>query len=256
MRIATWNINGIRARHERLLAWLRDKRPDVLCLQEIKCEEPQFPRGEIEALGYATAVFGQKAYNGVAILATSPLSDVERGFCDGLDDDPQARLIAATVAGVRVMCGYFPNGKEVGSEAYGYKLAWISRLRDKLAALVSPTSSVALCGDFNVAPSDRDVYDPAAWAGKILCSEPERAAFRRLLDLGLVDAVRHLHPDEVLYTWWDYRELGFPKNRGMRLDHVLLSAHLAGRLVGAEVDRNERKGKQASDHAPVVVELS
>ncbi len=256
MRIATWNINGVRARHERLLAWLRDKAPDVLCLQEIKCEDKSFPKADIEALGWETATYGQKAYNGVAILSRSGLSAVERGFADGQAEDPQARLIAATVTGARVVCAYFPNGKEVGSEAYDYKLAWVERLRAKLAPLVTPASELALCGDYNVAPASIDVYDPVAWEGKILCSEPERAAFRGLLALGLTDALRALHPSEVAYTWWDYRELGFPKNKGMRLDHLLITAGLAKRLVRAEVDRNERKGKQASDHAPVVIEVA
>lgn len=256
MRLATWNINGIRARQDRVLAWLRDKAPDALCLQEIKCEDKQFPREELEGLGYHIATYGQKAYNGVAILARSALQDVERGFADGAEEDPQSRLIAATVDGVRVVCAYFPNGKEVGSDAYSYKLAWMERLRAKLAPQLTPSAALALCGDYNVAPASRDVYDPAGWEGKILCSEPERDAFRRLLALGLTDALRAMHPDDQLFTWWDYRELGFPKNKGMRLDHLLLSGPVAARLARAEVDRNERKGKQASDHAPVVIELA
>lgn len=255
MLIATWNVNGIRARQERVLAWMRANTPDALCLQEIKCQDQQFPRTEFEALGYEIATYGQKAYNGVAILARGGLADIERGFADGNEEDPSSRLIAATVQGVRIVGAYFPNGQEVGTEPYAYKLGWMDRLRAKLAARVTIDASWVLCGDFNVAPTPADVYDPAHWEGKILNSEPEREGYRRLLAVGFTDAFRKLHPTEVSYTWWDYRDLGFPKNKGMRLDHLLLTAAVADRLETASVDREERKGQQPSDHAPVMVVL-
>jgi exodeoxyribonuclease III len=254
MKIATWNVNSIRVRQERVLAWAAEKRPDVLCLQEIKIEDAKFPTAEFGALGYQAATFGQKTYNGVAILSRAPLADVERGFADG-GDESQSRFIAATVGGVRVMSVYVPNGQSVGSEKYSYKLAWMERLRAYLVARISPESRAALCGDFNVAPADLDVHDPGAWDGQVHCSKAERNAFTRIEEMGLVDLLRKMHPDQPMFTWWDYRMLAFPKNAGLRIDHILVTPTLAAQAKGAMVDRDQRKGKQPSDHAPVVAEF-
>lgn len=259
MKIASYNVNSLRARQARVLAWLAKESPDVLCLQELKLEEEKFPHLELAALGYKAAVYGQKTYNGVAILSKHELTGVERGFGDGADD-AQARFITARTGGVRVMCAYMPNGESLSSDKYAYKLAWFDRLTRWLARRLGEGEGregrALLLGDYNVAPTDLDVHDPAAWAGSTLCSAPERAAFQALLDLGLVDSFRALHPDEKAFSWWDYRMLGFPKNRGLRIDHVLVTRDLVPRLTAAWIDRAERKGKQPSDHAPVLVELA
>jgi exodeoxyribonuclease III len=254
MKIATWNVNSIRARRDRFLAWLEDRRPDIVGLQELKTEDPGFPRAECEALGYSVETYGQRTYNGVALLSRSPLSDVERGFGDGVED-PQARFIAATTAGLRVMSAYFPNGQSVGSEKFAYKLSWIARLRRYLAARLPSSPPALLIGDFNVAPEDQDVHDPALWAGQVLCSPEERAALADLKTAGLADLVRHLIPKGQLFSWWDYRNLGFPKNYGLRIDHIFATPNLLPRAAAAGVDREARKGKQPSDHAPVWAEL-
>jgi exodeoxyribonuclease III len=255
MKIATWNINSIRARKDRLLAWLEANRPDVACLQEIKVVDDEFPAGELSALGYHALVHGQKTYNGVAILARSALAEPAIGMADGVDD-PQARLVAATAGDLRVVNVYVPNGQQPGTDKYAYKLEWLARLRAWLEAHCDPARPLVLCGDFNVAPDDRDVHDPAAWAGKIMCSEPEREALRRLVGWGLIDAYRLHHDEAGRFTWWDYRRLAFPRGEGLRIDHVFVTEALAGRCTAAEIDREARKGKQPSDHAPVVVELS
>jgi exodeoxyribonuclease-3 len=245
-------VNSIRARAERILAWTARERPDVLCMQEIKVEDHGFPAEDYRALGYQVATHGQKTYNGVAILSRLPMAGVQRGFGDG-GDDAQARFLAATVGGLRIASVYVPNGQAPGTEKYAFKLAWMQRLAALAAA--HRQDALVLAGDFNVAPTDRDVHFPERWAGKIHASEPERAAFRALLDAGLVDVVRQLRPDEELLTWWDYRMLAFPKNDGLRIDHVLATPAVAARAVSAEVHRDERKGKQPSDHVPVVVAL-
>ncbi|KAA0253862.1 exodeoxyribonuclease III [Acidobacteria bacterium ACD] len=253
MRIATWNVNSVKARRERLLAFLARHRPDVVCLQELKTEEPGFPREEVLAAGYHAAVLGQKTYNGVAVLTREEPAAVSTGFGDG-GDETQARFVAVDVAGLRVASAYVPNGQTVGSEKWAYKLEWLARLRGWAERQAG--APLVLCGDFNVAPEDRDAANPAAWEGTVLCHEQVRAAFGRLLDLGLADAVRLHHPEGGLFTWWDYRQLAFPKNDGLRIDHVLLSEALVPRCAAARVDRDERKGKLPSDHAPVLVELS
>jgi exodeoxyribonuclease-3 len=254
VKLATWNVNSIRARLERVLAWMEQQQPDVLCLQETKATDDVFPTEELKRLGYDLALHGQRTYNGVAILSRTALTNVERGFGDG-DDEPQARLIAATTAGVRVMSVYVPNGERVGSDKFQYKLAWMERLRRYLLTRVAATEPTVLCGDFNVAPADLDVHDPAAWAGNVLCSQEERFALARLGDTGLVDLLRTMHPTEPLYTWWDYRMLGFAKNRGLRIDHLLVTPALAARASASGVDRESRKGKQPSDHAAVWAEF-
>jgi exodeoxyribonuclease-3 len=251
VKLVTWNVNSIRQRQERLLALLARHQPDVVCLQETKVVDADFPADAIRAAGYDFAHCGQKAYNGVAILAREKPADVVIGLRDGNDDAP-ARLLAATVGDVRVISAYAPNGQSVGSDKYMFKLEWYARLYALLARECAPDRPFALVGDFNVAPGDLDVHDPLAWQGKIMCSEPERAALRKLCEWGLVDAFRARYPDKVAFTWWDYRMLGFPKNHGLRIDHLLLTKPLFSRLEDVVIDRDERKGKQPSDHAPVI----
>jgi len=255
MKIATWNVNSVKARNDRLLAFLARHAPDVVCLQELKLETSAFPYTELAQVGYRAAVHGQKTYNGVAVLARSEPEDVAIGLGPD-DDDPQARAIAATIAGVRVLSLYVPNGSEVGSEKFAYKLAWLDCLLAHLNAAHSPDQPLLLCGDLNIAPDDRDVARPAEWAGSVLCAAEVRERFQRLLAFGLVDCVRKHHPEGGLYSWWDYRMLGFPKNNGLRIDHVLATASVAARCGAAYVDRDERKGKLPSDHAPVIIELT
>ena len=254
MKLATWNVNSIRARLERVLPWLEQTRPDVLCLQETKVTDDAFPVGELRALGYEAACHGQRTYNGVAILSRTPLTEVTRGFGDG-EDDAQARLIAATTAGVRVMSVYVPNGEAVGSEKFQYKLDWLGRLRGYLDRRCRPDEPVLLCGDFNVAPDDADAASPAEWADTVLCCPAVRAALEHVRQWGLIDAFRKHHPEGHIYTWWDYRELAFPRNDGLRLDHLFATAPLAESCTSAEVDRDERKGVKPSDHAPVVADF-
>jgi exodeoxyribonuclease-3 len=254
MRIATWNVNSVRARLDRLVAFLGRQKPDVVCLQELKVTDAEFPREPLEAAGWKVATHGQKTYNGVAILSREELADVERGMGDG-DPDPEARMIAATVRGVRVVSAYVPNGREVGSEKWDYKLRWLGRLQVWAASRVDSSLPAVLCGDFNVAPEDRDAKNPDKWRETVLCHPDVRAAFEALTGLGLVDALRRVRPDDEVFTWWDYRELGFPKNDGLRIDHLLVTPPLAARLLSVTVDRDERKGKLPSDHAPVIADF-
>lgn len=250
MRIVTWNVNSITARLERVLRYLDRERPDVLCLQELKCLDEHFPESAFRERGYDVATFGQKSYNGVAIASRTPLRDVRRGFDDG-DADRSARFIGATVGDWRVYCAYVPNGEAVGSEKYAFKLRWYERLEAFFARTHRPTDDVILCGDFNVAPDDRDVHDPDAWRERILCSTPERAALAKVLAWGFRDTLRKHVSDGGVFSWWDYRNLGFPKNRGLRIDFVLATDTPYGRCTAARVIRDERKGQKPSDHAPV-----
>ncbi len=253
MKLATWNVNSIRARLERLLAFLDREAPDVVCLQETKVPDADFPADVLRARGYAAALHGQRTYNGVAILSRLPLEDVQTGFSgDGAPPDPQARLVAATVEGVRVVSAYFPNGGGVGSDKWAYKLDWMARLR-RLLGTLDPGQPLALCGDFNVAPDDvRDVAFPDQWQNTVLTHPDARAALEDLRAWGLLDAVRLHHHAAGPYTWWDYRSLGFVRNDGLRIDHVYVTEPLARRCTDAYVDRDERKGEKPSDHAPVV----
>lgn len=256
LTVATWNVNSIRVRLPRLLDWLARRQPDVVCLQETKVADAEFPTAELTALGYHALVSGQPTYNGVAILARAEPCDSVREL-PGDSADAQRRLLVATVAGLTVVNVYAPNGGEVGSDKYAYKLEWYRRLRAFLAARVDPAGAVVLCGDLNVAPEDRDVWDPEGWRGQTLCSEPERAAFRELLAWGLRDALRLLHPGAGgLYTWWDYRAGAFHRGWGLRIDHVLVSAPLVPRVSAVLIDREERKGAKPSDHAPVLTTLT
>jgi exodeoxyribonuclease-3 len=249
--VATWNVNSIRVRLERVLAWLAAKQPDVLCLQETKVEDKDFPYMAFEMAGYQAAHFGQKTYNGVAILSKEPLQDVHNGL-DGDDEDFQCRLIAATVHGCRILSAYFPNGESLESPKYQYKLRWLARLQQHLVTRCDPAAPLVLCGDFNIAPEPRDVHAPELWEQSTLYHTDVRAAFLRLQEFGFVDTYRLHVQDPGKFSWWDYRMLAFPKNQGLRIDHVLATRPLADKCVAAEIDRNERKGKQPSDHAPVL----
>ncbi|MFE8600742.1 exodeoxyribonuclease III [Archangium violaceum] len=254
MKIAAWNVNSVRARKDRLVDWLKSAQPDVVCLQELKCQDAEFPMEAVREVGYHAVVHGQKTYNGVGILAKTEPTDVVRGLSDGVDDT-HARLIAATVNGVRVVSAYVPNGQSVGSEQYEYKLQWYGRLRRYLDTRHKPGEPLVLCGDWNVAPADIDVWDPALWQGQTLCTDKERKALEHLCAFGLTDTFRKLYPAEQKFSWWDYRMLAFPKNQGLRIDHIFATAPLVERLVSAGVDRDARKGKQPSDHAPVWTEF-
>jgi exodeoxyribonuclease III len=254
MKIATYNVNSIRARLGRVTEWLSQNQPDVICLQETKVEDANFPTAEIEALGYRSTIFGQRTYNGVAILARAPIEDVTRGFDDG-DDDSQARFIVARVSDVRVASIYVPNGQAVGTDKFRYKLDWLRRLRGWLDRHATPDQPLMLCGDYNVAPEDRDVHDPEAWRDQVLCHPDERAGLRAVTAWGAEDLFRRQTADPGFYSWWDYRMLSFPKNRGLRIDHILATPSIAARTRSVVIDRNARKGKEPSDHAPVVCEL-
>jgi exodeoxyribonuclease-3 len=253
VKIASWNVNSLKVRLPHLLDWLAEQRPDALCLQETKLEDHNFPHAEIEAAGYRVAFSGQKTYNGVALLARQPITDVICGNPHFADE--QKRLIGGTLGDTRVICAYMPNGQAVGSDKYDYKLRWLDALAGWLGEEMASHPNLALCGDFNIAPDDRDVHDPQAWAGQILCSEPERHAFQRLLGLGLADSFRLFTQPEMTFSWWDYRMLGFQKNRGLRIDHVLLSPPLAAKCRAAGIDRAPRKRERPSDHAPVWAQI-
>ncbi|NTV11057.1 MAG: exodeoxyribonuclease III [Zoogloea sp.] len=252
MKLATWNVNSLKVRLPHVLDWLAAAQPDALCLQELKCEDKAFPLAEIEAAGYHAVFNGQKTYNGVAILSRSEPAEVVRdipGF-----EDSQKRIIAATLDGVRVICGYFPNGQAVGSEKFEYKLGWLTALTAWLHEELAAHPQLALLGDFNIAPEDRDAHPD--WKDEIHVSPQERAAFRELTALGLADAFRLFEQPEKSFSWWDYRMGAFRRNFGLRIDHILLSAPLAGRATACSVDKAPRKLERPSDHAPVVVELA
>ena len=265
MRLATWNVNSIRARKDRVLAWLDRSDVDVLAMQETKCKDEQFPHEEFRELGYEVAHHGLSQWNGVAVASRVGLEDVRLGF-DGMpgfhkdpeqSQDPEARAISAVCDGVRVYSLYVPNGRELSDPHYTYKLEWLARLRDHAAAelVADPDAQVALVGDWNVAPLDEDVWDVEVFEGKTHVSGPERLAFAAFDGAGFREVTREYTPGPGVYTYWDYTGLSFPKRKGMRIDFQLHSPALAARVTGAFIDREERKGKGASDHAPVVVEL-
>lgn len=253
MKIATWNVNSLRVRLPQLLDWLASRQPDVVCLQETKLEDHNFPVKELEAAGYEATYCGQRTYNGVAILSRAPQADVSLGIPGILSD--QKRVLAATVEGIRFVCVYVPNGQAVGSDKYAYKLAWLAALTEWLRHELARHPELAVLGDFNIAPEARDVHDPELWEGHVLFSEPERAAFRALLALGLKDAFRLFDQPEKSFTWWDYRMMAFRRNHGLRIDHILLSEKLAARATACVIDRDMRKLTRPSDHAPVIAEL-
>ena len=259
MRFATWNLNSIRARQDRLLAWLERSDVDVLAVQETKIGDDKFPVGPINDLGYQVASHGYSQWNGVALISRVGIENVQRGFPDqpAFGEQVEARAVGATCGGIDIWSLYVPNGRAVGDPHYDYKLQWLAALAWYATGRISadPNLQLALCGDFNIAPTDDDVWDMAAFADDTHVTVPERTAFQNLLDTGLTDVVRPYTPGPGVFTYWDYQRLRFARREGMRIDFALASDTLAQRVTGARIDREERKGKGASDHAPVVVEL-
>ena len=254
MKLATWNVNSLAVRLPQVLDWLTLHQPDVLCLQETKLSDDKFPHAEITSAGYRSEWFGQKTYNGVALLTRAVVTDVVKNI-PGLDD-PQARVIAGTVQGVRVICAYIPNGQAPDSDKFVYKMRWLAALRDWIAKEAATHPKLALLGDYNIAPDDRDVYDPVAWAGQVLCTSEERAHFRGLIDLGLHDTFRLFEQPPKSWSWWDYRNLAFRRNQGLRIDHILVTEALRPGVMSCTIDKLPRKNERPSDHAPVLLELN
>lgn len=257
MRIATWNVNSLNARMPRVEEWLGYAQPDVLCMQETKMADAQFPTMAFQSLGYESVHHGNGRWNGVAILSRVGIEDAVAGF-SGEDESEivESRLVSATCGGVRVSSVYVPNGRSLDSEHYAAKLVWLDSLRQHLVTSCDPSANVVVCGDFNVAPEDRDVYSPKAFMGSTHTSEPERKALTALMEWGLVDAFRVRYQEPRLYSWWDYRAGNFHMHKGMRIDLILASAPLAARVEWALIDRFARKGKLPSDHAPVLVDFA
>ncbi len=253
MKIASWNVNSLNVRLPQVLQWLESARPDVLALQETKLTDDKFPAAEIEAAGYRVVFSGQKTYNGVALLSKSPMSEVIADI-PGLDD-PQRRILGATIDGVRVLNLYVVNGQEVGSEKFEYKLEWLEQVRKYIAQDLKFHRDYVVLGDFNIAPADADVYDPEAWFERILCSTPEREALQRILALGFRDSFRLFEQEEKQFTWWDYRLNAFRRNMGLRIDLILASEAMASRCRGAVVDKVPRGWERPSDHAPVIADF-
>ncbi|WP_206951860.1 exodeoxyribonuclease III [Trinickia acidisoli] len=258
MKIATWNVNSLKVRQQHVIDWLAQSHVDVLCLQELKLTNEKFPHAELAGKGYRSWCAGQKTYNGVAILVRDGIevddTEIVRNI-PGFDDEQQ-RMIALTVGGARIISAYFPNGQAPGTDKFAYKLRWLDALTQWLKDEMHRHPKLALLGDYNIAPEDRDVHDPKAWEGQNLVSPEERAAFVKLVELGLTDAFRQFEQPEKTFTWWDYRMLAFRRNAGLRIDHILLSAALAEACTMCEVDRTPRKWDQPSDHAPVIAQLA
>ncbi len=253
MKIATWNVNSLKVRLPHVLDWLAAHQPDALCLQELKMEDAVFPRAKIEAAGYRAQFMGQKTYNGVAILSRVEATDVVRNIPDFADE--QKRVLACSLGDVRVICCYVPNGQAVGADKYEYKLRWLDALAQWLKAELARHPKLIVVGDYNIAPDDRDVHDPKQWEGQILCSEPERAAYRTLLALGLHDSFRLFEQADKSFTWWDYRMNGFKRNLGLRIDHILVSNAIVKQCTSCAIDLAPRKLERPSDHAPVYAVL-
>ena len=254
MKLATWNVNSILARLALVTRWLEKEKPDVLCLQETNCSDDKFPLLEIKSAGYDCVLFGQQSYNGVAILSKDGCALVQRGYPED-DATSHSRLLAADVAGIRVVNVYVPNGQVVGSEKYQFKLQWMKRLRRTFDESYDTSTAVLLCGDFNVAPEERDVHDPRLWQNRILFSPPERDALQQIKDWGFTDTFR-MHTDEGgYYSWWDYRAGAFRRNLGLRIDHIWVSPSLAARSTRTWIDKEPRGWERPSDHAPVVAEF-
>ncbi len=254
MKIATWNVNSLKIRLQQVLDWLASESPDVFALQETKTKDADFPADAFRERGYEVSFSGQPTYNGVALISRTPITDVVTDI-DGLGD-PQRRVLAATVGGVRIWNLYVPNGQSVESEKYQYKLGWLAALKRQVAGELGRHERCVLLGDFNVAPEDRDVHDPEAWRGQVLCSEPERAALRALLELGLVDVFRNFDQEEKSYSWWDYRQMAFRRKMGLRIDLILASRALASQCTECRIDKEPRRHERPSDHAPVVAAFS
>ncbi len=253
LRIATWNVNSLRVRLPHVLDWLALAKPDVLALQEIKMQDEQFPYEQFQQIGYQAIVSGQKTYNGVATLTRFAATDIVKDFPDFVD--PQRRVLAATISGIRVLNLYVPNGESVDSEKYQYKLAWLAKLHNYCQQQLQQHDKMIILGDFNIAPDDRDVHDPTAWAGHVLVSERERQALQGLTDLGLVDTFRLFTQDDKIFSWWDYRGGAIWKNHGLRIDHIFATQALAERAESCEIDKKPRKRKRPSDHAPVIAQF-
>jgi exodeoxyribonuclease-3 len=254
MKIATWNVNSLAVRLPQVLDWLKEHQPDALCLQETKLTDEKFPQDVWKELGYRAEFFGQKTYNGVALISRTEASSIVKNI-PGFEDE-QARVIAGTVDGVRVIGAYFPNGQAPDSDKFQYKMKWLNALASWVANELKTHAQLALIGDFNIAPEDRDVYDPVAWAGQIHCTPEERAHFQALIGLGLSDAFRLFEQPAKSWSWWDYRNLAFRKNQGLRIDHILVSPALRKRTKACVIDKLPRKNERPSDHAPVVLELN
>lgn len=252
MQITTWNVNSLNVRLPHLLAYLSEYKPDIIALQETKLPDEKFPLAEIEAAGYRAVFSGQKTYNGVAIISREEASDIISDIPDL--DDPQRRVLAATINGVRIINVYIPNGQEVGSEKYVYKFRWLNAFIPFLQSEMDSHSRLVLLGDYNITPGDFDVHDPSRWQGKITCSEPEREAFAQLLNLGLRDSMRELHPDKPMFSWWDYRMNAFRRNWGIRIDHLLVTPAMQPLMAGVASDYRARE--RPSDHAPVWVDFA
>lgn len=254
MKFATWNVNSLNVRLTHVLDWVRDNQPDVLCLQETKQEDSKFPYQALAEVGYESAHIGQKTYNGVAILSRHPIMDIQRNIPNFEDD--QQRILAATINGIRVICAYVPNGQAIDSDKYQYKIRWLDALNVWLKTELISHPELMLLGDYNIAPEDRDCHDPAAWIGQVLVSPAERLAFQNLLKLGLHDSFRLFDQAEKSFSWWDYRMMGFRRNFGMRIDHILVSDLLKPRCLSAYIDKFPRKLERPSDHTPVVLEIT
>ena len=254
MKLATWNVNSLNVRLPHVLDWLRENPIDVLCLQETKQEDSKFPYAALKEAGYHAVHAGQKTYNGVAILSRHEMQDVERGIFNF--DDEQQRVISATINGIRVVCVYIVNGQAVDSDKYAYKMRWLDALTIWLTEELKKYPNLVLLGDYNIAPEDRDCHDPAAWVGQILVSPREREAFQRLTDLGLHDSFRLFEQADKSFTWWDYRMMGFRRNFGMRIDHILVSDALKNNCQSCEIDKVPRKLERPSDHTPVILTLN
>jgi exodeoxyribonuclease-3 len=250
MKIATWNVNSLNVRLPHVIKWLEENPVDVLAIQETKLTDDKFPLAELAAAGYHVAYTGQKTYNGVALISKLPIHDIVKN--NPKFEDPQQRIIAGTIDGVRVVCAYVPNGQAVGSEKFLYKMAWLNAFHDWIQEQAAQYPQLAVVGDYNIAPEDRDVHDPAAWEGMVHVSPEERAQLKRLLDIGLTDAFRMFEQADKSYSWWDYRGLGFRLNKGLRIDHLLLSDALKQRCTACAIDRVPRKWEQPSDHTPVI----
>ena len=255
MKIATWNVNSIAIRLEQIFAWLTATQTDVLCLQETKTVDEKFPLEAITNFGYNAVFMGEKSYNGVAILSKHPIENLQKNFADDTEDAPK-RLIAATIRDVRIVNTYIPNGTELWTDKFTFKLDWLQRLRRMFDETLDKSSDVLLCGDFNVAPDERDVWNVKFWEGKMHFSKPERAAIHHVKQWGMEDVFRKINGDAVEFSWWNYREGAFPKNQGLRIDHIWTSKSLAEKCVGCWIDRTPRGWERPSDHTPVVAEFT
>ena len=253
MLIATWNVNSLKARLDRVTQWVNENQPDVLCMQETKMKDEVFPALTFAELGYESAHFGQGQWNGVAIISKVGLIDVVNNFAKPIEPDNEARIISATCAGVKVVCVYVPNGRALDDDHYTYKLGWMKKLRQHADAIAKPSERLVIGGDFNIAPTDDDVWDVTKFDGATHVSAPERKVFAELCEWGLIDAFRELHPEPKVFSWWDYRNGSFHKGEGMRIDFLLATKSLMSQVEASSIDRNARKGEKPSDHVPVTI---